>query len=142
MLIKKKYNILLCHTPRNLVKNGVICDGIDCLKEFNLILSGHMHAGLVPKSLRSDKYGGGFIGPHASVLPDYAYGLVVNKRIATLTSGGVTKVTKSASPNASRAISRAFVKNKLNSIYSPEVEILNLTNGRKNSIKKLKMELK
>ena len=139
---RKKYNILLCHTPRNLVKNGVICEDIDCLKEFNLILSGHMHAGLVPKSLRSDKYGVGFIGPHASVLPDYAYGLVVNKRIATLTSGGVTKVTKSASPNASRAISRAFVKNKLNSIYSPEVEILNLTNGKRNSIKKLKMELK
>lgn len=139
---RKKYNILLCHTPRNLVKNGVICEGIDCLKEFNLILSGHMHAGLVPKLLRNDKYGSGFIGPHASVLPEYAYGLVVNKRIATLTSGGITKVTKSASPNASRAISRAFVKNKLNSIYSPEVEILNLTNGRKNSIKKLKMELK
>ena len=138
----KKYNILLCHTPRNLVRNGIICEDIDCLKSFNLILSGHMHAGLVPKSLRNNKYGGGFVGPHASVLPEYAYGLVVNKRIATLTSGGVTKVTKSANPDASRIINRAFVKNKLNSIYSPEVEILNLTNGNRNSIKKLTKELK
>ena len=100
-----------------------------------------MHAGLVPKSLRSNKFGVGFVGPHASVLPEYAYGLVVNKRIATLTTGGVTKVTKSANPNASRVINRAFVKNKLNSIYSPEVEILNLTNGNRNTIKKLKKRL-
>lgn len=139
---KRKYNILLCHTPRNLVRKGLICEDIDCLKGFNIILSGHMHAGLVPKSLRSNNFGVGFVGPHASVLPEYAYGLVVNRGIAVLTTGGVTKVTKSANPNASRVINRAFVKNKLNSIYSPEVEILNLTNGRKNSIKKLKMELK
>ena len=138
---KKRYNILLCHTPRNLVKNGIICEDIDCLKDYNLILSGHMHAGLVPTTLRSNKYGVGFVGPHASVLPEYAYGLVVNKRIATLTSGGITKVTKSANPNASRVISRAFVKNKLNSIYSPEAEILNLTNGNRNNIKKLKKVL-
>ena len=137
---KKKYNILLCHTPRNLVRNGIICEDIDCLNGFNLILSGHMHAGLVPSLLRSNKYGVGFVGPHASVLPEYAYGLVVNKRIATLTSGGITKVTKSANPDASRVISRAFVKNKLNSIYSPEVEILNLTNGNRNMIKKLKRD--
>lgn len=137
---KKKYNILLCHTPRNLVRNGIICEDIDCLNGFNLILSGHMHAGLVPKLLRSNRYGVGFVGPHASVLPEYAYGLVVNKRIATLTSGGITKVTKSASPDASRVINRAFVKNKLNSIYSPEVEILKLTNGNRNTIKKLKRD--
>ena len=43
---------------------------------------------------------------------------------------------KSANPDASRVISRAFVKNKLNSIYSPEVEILNLTKGNRNMIKK------
>lgn len=141
IIYKKRYNILLCHTPRNLVRNGLICDGIECLQGFNLILSGHMHAGLVPTSLRSNKYGVGFVGPHASVLPEYAYGLVVNKRIATITSGGVTKVTKSASPGASRVINRAFVKNKLNSVYSPEIEILNLTNGNKNSIKKLKKGL-
>ena len=138
---KKKYNILLCHTPRNLVRNGLICEDIDCLKGFNLILSGHMHAGLVPKSLRSDKYGVGFVGPHATVLPEYAYGLVVNKRIATLTTGGVTKVAKSANPDASKIINRAFVKNKLNSIYSPEVEILNFTNGNRNTIKKIKKRL-
>lgn len=138
---KKKYNILLCHTPRNLVRNGLICEDIECLQGFNLILSGHMHAGLVPKLLRSNNYGVGFVGPHASVLPEYAYGLVVNKRIATLTSGGITKVTKSASPNVSRVINKAFVKNKLNSVYSPEVEILNLTNGNRNTIKKLKKEL-
>ena len=137
---KKKYNVLLCHTPRNLVRNGIICEDIDCLNGFNLILSGHMHAGLVPKPLRSNKFGSGFVGPHASVLPEYAYGLVVNKRIATLTSGGITKVTKSASPDASRVINKAFVKNKLNSIYSPEVEILNLTNGNRNMIKKLKRD--
>ena len=100
-----------------------------------------MHAGLVPKLLRSDKFGVGFVGPHASVLPEYAYGLVVNKRIATLTSGGITKVAKSACPNASRVINKEFVKNKLNQIYSPEVEVLNLTNGKKNTIKKLKKEL-
>lgn len=137
---KKKYNILLCHTPRNLVRNGIICEDMESLQGFNLILSGHMHAGLVPSVLRSNKFGGGFVGPHASVLPEYAYGLVVNKRIATLTSGGITKVTKSANPDASRVISRAFVKNKLNSIYSPEVEILNLTNGNRNMIKKLKRD--
>ena len=137
---KKKYNILLCHTPRNLVRNGIICEDIDGLQGFNLILSGHMHAGLVPSVLRSNKFGGGFVGPHASVLPEYAYGLVINKRIATLTSGGITKVTKSANPDASRVINKAFVKNKLNQIYSPEVEILNLTNGNRNMIKKLKRD--
>lgn len=41
------YNILLCHSPQN-VMNSKITNKIELLNTINLILSGHMHNGLIP----------------------------------------------------------------------------------------------
>ncbi len=41
------YNVLLCHSPQN-VMNSKIINKIELLNTINLIISGHMHNGLIP----------------------------------------------------------------------------------------------
>ena len=65
----KKYNILLLHSPINLIENKKI--SLDCFKNYDLILCGHMHSGLIPKVFRK-KIGMGLVGPHNNFFPKYS----------------------------------------------------------------------
>lgn len=90
------YNIMLCHSPRQIINNYVLDNSKNILK-INLILSGHMHNGLVFKFL--DKTGNrGLIGPWRSFFPKYARGLVIkkinDKEIKLIISGGVIKFSE------------------------------------------------
>jgi predicted MPP superfamily phosphohydrolase len=115
----KKYNILLLHTPINVISKKSI---INELKEYDLILCGHMHAGLVPKIFRK-KFGRGLVGPYTKFLPKYSYGLINDKEQTTLISGGVSKLTKTTMP----IIKYKFFRNIINKIYPSEIEMLNFT---------------
>lgn len=89
------YNILLCHSPINILKNLTLnnCSGI---YKIDLILSGHMHNGLVLKCF--DKKGNrGLISPSRTLFPKYARGLITknleNHLLNIVISGGVVKLS-------------------------------------------------
>lgn len=124
-----KYNILLCHSPNNIVKDGIIDKYLKEVKRFNLILSGHMHGGLIPQQFRKDKCAGGLIGPYETLFPKHAYGIVDDGNASVLISGGVTKI---ADRNCGR------LKPVIDKIYHPEIEVLNIKPGEKTKIKKMK----
>ena len=114
-----KYNILLCHSPINIFE---IFKDNDFLNQFDLILTGHMHSGLIPYFLRNQTYGSGLVGPNMMMLPKFAYGFINGNNNTLLTSGGVTKLGS----------------NKIfNLIYPSEIEILNLKQDINYSFKRM-----
>lgn len=127
-LDNRKYNILLCHSPNNMIIDGKINEYIK-EKNINLILSGHMHGGLIPNCIRKNTYGSGLIGPYESLFPSYAYGVIKDNNISILTTGGVVKIVDRNS---------GHLKSILDIIYPPEIEILNLNNNKENGITKVK----
>ena len=131
----KKFNILLCHSPMNIARSDVIDDFLSYLKQYNLILSGHIHAGFIPKCLRRNTWGGGLVGPYGILLPSYAYGLNEHNGVFTLTSGGAVKLADSSKPSLVKH--SPLVDKMLRSVYPPEIEILRLRHGDANKIVKV-----
>ena len=123
----KKYNILLCHSPKSIGKSLIIKDYLEYLRNFNLILSGHMHGGLVPNFLRKKTYGGGYVGPYKTLFPKYSYGIIKDETQAILTTGGITKI----------ATNKKLIRRLSSLIFPPELEIINLRPGD-NKIEKTK----
>lgn len=98
------YNILLCHSPISVFKPEVLKKSKE-IKKADLILSGHMHNGLVFKLF--DKKGNvGFISPTKTLFPKYARGLsskeLERKQIYLVVSGGVVKLSNTNSKLLSR----------------------------------------
>ncbi len=120
-----KFNILLCHSPKNIFTLGI---DNDYLNQFDLILTGHMHSGLMPYFLRRQTYGRGFAGPYATLLPKFAYGYL-NKNNTLLTSGGVTKLSDFPKLSSHKIF---------DTIYPSELEIFSLQHGDGNSFKRIK----
>jgi predicted MPP superfamily phosphohydrolase len=132
----EKFNILLCHSPKNIIKNGAISDYLNYLKSFNLILSGHMHGGLVPKIFRKNSFGGGLFGPYASILPKHAYGIVQTDNTISLTSTGITKIANSTEIKS--LTNNIVARSIIDFVYPPEIEILDLNPGKSYTIKRSK----
>lgn len=116
----EKFNILLLHSPINLIENKKI--PLECLKEYDLILTGHMHSGLIPKKFRK-KYGPGLVGPYKNFFPKYSYGLIKDGNTTIIISGGVNKITETSGVPFSR---NKIFKKFINKIYPEEIEIINL----------------
>lgn len=95
-----KLNILLCHSPICILSEEVI-NNIKLLANVDIVLSGHMHNGMVfniisgifPKNR-------GIIAPNKKLYPDNARGIkkvmVDGKEVTLVISGGITKISKSA----------------------------------------------
>ena len=119
-----KYNILLIHSPRRILNNKCL----DKIKSIDLILSGHMHDGIVPKIIKKLPTTIGIISPHKTLFPKYARGKKIKKidnhEIALFITGGVTKISP-ALPNYMKWFSR---------FYDNEIEIINIRskNGNNN----------
>ncbi len=120
-----KFNILLCHSPKSILTPGT---SNEYLNQFDLILTGHMHSGLIPYSLRKQTYGRGLVGPYMSLLPKYAYGYI-NNESTLLISGGITKISSSSELGSHRLF---------DIIYPSELELFSLQNGTDNSFEKVK----
>ncbi len=95
-----KCNILLCHSPIKILQDNTISN-VDLLKEIRLILTGHMHNGLVPNCLEKifpNNYG--FLYPNKQLLPKVARGIIEKKikdsTISLIVSGGITKIQNCA----------------------------------------------
>jgi len=112
-----QYNILLCHTPKCIFQKDTFKKSKNVHK-FDLILSGHMHNGLVFKCL--DKFGHtGFVGPFYKPFPKYARGHIINNDVKTkhlIISGGVTKFSFSAPK----------IFHKLNFLYPISIDYIEL----------------
>lgn len=111
-----KLNILLCHSPVDILSNNSIKE-IKLLRKIDMVISGHMHNGMVPRVL-DDVFpkNRGIISPNRFLYPDNARGIKdvnVEDRIVTLLiSGGITKIHGSASWKV-----RVF-----SCFYSPQIE--------------------
>ena len=110
----KKYNILLCHTPLPLTKIDNY-DEVNLLKNIDLVLSGHTHAGIVPKCMRKIMKGRGIFSPHGEkMFQKNFYGLVKKNNTDIIISTGFTK--------ASHCNPFRF----LNGLFDKEINIIDL----------------
>lgn len=84
------YNILLCHSPINIVKDNIIKD-IDV----DLILCGHTHGGVVPWFLRGIFGTNGIISPSKSLFPKKCYGRIKKDNKNIIITSGITMLAPS-----------------------------------------------
>lgn len=93
----KKYNILLCHSPVQLLNDEVLKTNL--MKKMDLLLSGHMHNGLVPSFLDKIWKGNrGIVTPNKKFFPNakMTRGIVKKDDKTLIISGGITKFSYSA----------------------------------------------
>lgn len=103
-LPKKKYKVALIHSPILLSEKKVI----EKLKENDLILSGHMHNGLIPRILdKIIKNNYGLISPDKRLFAKNTRGKIKTKYYTIIITGGITKL----SPSSTKILS------KLNGLY-------------------------
>lgn len=89
-LSTKYYNILLCHTPI-CFEDEKVFDEVKLLSNVSLIISGHMHAGLVPRCFREKLKGKGFVNPMHKFFPKRCYGFHLIKDKKIVISPGICK---------------------------------------------------
>lgn len=71
----KKYNILITHDPSSIIKLSKEKD--ECIgKNIDLVISGHMHNGMVPNKFQNIMKNRGFVGPYKTLLPKFAHGII------------------------------------------------------------------
>ena len=111
MLDSKKFNILLCHTPYPITQ----LSDVKLFNECNLILSGHMHGGVVPNLFRGLFKSRGIFSPVKSSRRFFCkdmYGYIKEKNL--IISSGIIKLSDN-------------VRFKfLNRVFDSEVVIINL----------------
>lgn len=88
-LNKNKINIILSHTPVNITNNNVL----NLIEDYDLILSGHMHNGLlipfIDKMIKNNK---GLIAPNKKLFCNNARGIIKIENKYLIISSGVTKI--------------------------------------------------
>lgn len=92
--LSKGYNVLLVHSPATIAQPDVIYN-LRCKKDINLILSGHMHAGLTFEWAKKILRGRGIIAPNYGFFKKYCYGIYNIDDIKLIISSGITKLSKS-----------------------------------------------
>ena len=119
----KEFNIMITHSPSGLIKNKRLNDRINYLKNMNLVLCGHMHAGLVPIPLRKNHHLG-LVGPYRSLFPKNAHGIIQD---TVLISGGLTKISKSSEAKMFAGF--------FNKTLSHELELIHMNKGKNHALK-------
>lgn len=124
-----KLNILLCHSPMRIFNDNVF-NNIPSLKNMDIILSGHMHNGMLFNYMDKIWKGNiGLIGPHKKLFPSVSRGIktktIDGKKINLIVTGGVTKVQELA-PKIIRFADR---------LYNPQIDYINIKKNIKNYVK-------
>lgn len=132
-LSKDKFNILLVHSPKHIVVGKHIDDTV---KRFNLVVSGHMHSGMIPYYFKNNHIRRGLLGPGKSVFPANSYGVVKDDETISMITGGATKVGDASFGAPLKKLPGG--KSILERVYSPEMEIINLVPGNETKISKVK----
>lgn len=106
----KYYNILITHDPSSIVglsiKNNKFID-----ENIDLVVTGHMHNGLVPRTIQNLMKHHGFVGPYKTLFPRYAHGTMKINNTNIIILGAVNPTI------------RIPIYNK---IYGPDAVILTL----------------
>lgn len=85
------YNVMLMHSPYNTDS----LEELKCLKNLNLVLSGHMHGGLTFEFLKKILGGRGLINPQNGLFRKYCYGKYNIDKTSVIITSGITKLSKS-----------------------------------------------
>lgn len=101
------YNILICHSPIHIMEYNLPVD---------LILSGHMHDGLIFPFLKHIKGNSGLVGPYRTFFPKYSRGIVKKEMTSLIITGGVRKISNSSS----------VILRPLNIIYPSEITYIKI----------------
>ena len=92
-LPKKKYKVALIHSPILLSEKKVV----EKSKEYDLVLSGHMHNGLIPRILdKIIKNNYGLISPDKRLFAKNTRGKIKTKYYTIIITGGITKLSPSS----------------------------------------------
>ncbi|MFV0249514.1 MAG: metallophosphoesterase [Bacilli bacterium] len=87
-----KFNIMLCHSPY-VVLEDIVLEKVKIISKMDLILSGHMHNGVMLPLMNRLKGSRGLVGPFMKLLPKNARGMVIkklnDKEIKLIISGGI-----------------------------------------------------
>ena len=89
----KKYNILITHDPSSIIElsssNNEIIDS-----NTDLVISGHMHNGLVPRKLQSIMNHRGLVGPYYTFFPKFAHGTLKINNTNYIIVGAVNPIIR------------------------------------------------
>ena len=113
--------VSLIHSPTKLPDKDIL----NILKEYDLLLSGHTHNGMVPKLLNKVfKANQGIIAPNKRIFPEIARGKIekniANKKITIIINGAITKLGEKS----------AGILSKLNFIYNIDINKIIITNKK------------
>ena len=81
---KRKYNILLCHSPIDICTSNYLKDS-----NIDLVLCGHMHGGILPRFLRKIFKNSGIISPERKLFPRNSYGYIKICDTEVIISSGI-----------------------------------------------------
>ena len=126
-LDNKKIKIMMIHSPYLLDNKEVL----DLIKEFDIVLSGHMHRGLMlPVFNRLINNNIGIVTPHKKFFKDNCRGVktlkIDNKEILLIISGGITKLSNNTG-----------ILSNLNFIYPKEIENIEIHSKKYNLKRKV-----
>ena len=107
-LVDDKLKVALIHSPMVLADDDILVK----LAKYDLILSGHMHDGMVPGWLKFVfRNNRGIISPYKKLFPRVAHGKIVKevngKKVTLIITGGVTKLS----------LASAKILSKMNFVY-------------------------
>lgn len=114
-------SVSLIHSPIKLMEKEVLT----ILKEYDLLLSGHTHGGMVPRFLNKlFKPNQGIIAPNKEILPEISRGKIEknigNKKITLIINGGITKLSEHS----------AKILSKFNFVYNIEINKIIITSKK------------
>lgn len=114
----KKYTILMCHTPLRI--NKTTLSKIQIVFNVDLILSGHMHDGLLFPILKKMPTSIGLISPQRKLFPKNTRGkrkFIINEhKLYLIITGGILKFSNSA----------PYILQKLNFLYYNDIDIIEI----------------
>lgn len=117
-LKNNKYTILMCHTPRRITQN--VLEKLKINSKIDLILSGHMHDGLVFPIFKKVPTTVGFISPQRTLFPKNTRGqkkfVIDNHEINLIITGGIMKFSAST----------PIFLQKLNFLYNNDIDFIEI----------------
>lgn len=107
LISKEHCNVLLCHSPINILKSKL---------DVEYILSGHMHNGLVPPIFEKMGKNKGLVGPHYTFFPKLSRGVVMKGKTKLIITGGVRKIGRCSS----------YLLQMINPFYNIDIDYINI----------------
>ena len=108
-LDKNKYNVLLIHTPRNLLEDNIYnkCN----FSNYNLILAGHTHGGMMPINILGTR---GITVPYHRFFPKNVKGKLTRNKTTLIICSAIVRLSNSSGLG------------RFNDLYSMHINFINI----------------